>query len=80
MEVNNYGYSLKNIPKPSKSRYLKCMVEKVECFIRRLRWKACCFCKENDKDNNKQFINFGVKSSATPPQNKYLNLDDQKMY
>ena len=56
------------------------MVEKVECFIRRLRWKAYYFCKENDEGNNKQFTNFGVKTSPTPPQNKYLNLDDQTMY
>ena len=45
MKVKSYGYSLKNIPIPSKSRDLKCMVEKVECFKRRLRWKAYHFCK-----------------------------------
>ena len=40
MEMKSFGYSLKNIPIPSKRKYLKCMVEKVESFIKRSRWKA----------------------------------------
>ena len=80
MEVKNYGYSLKNIPIPSKSRYLKCMVEKVESFIRRLRWKAHHFCKDNGKNDSRQFDNFGFKTSATPPQNEYLNVFENDLY
>ena len=51
MEAKNFGYLLKNIPVPSKSKYLKCVVEKVESFVKRLRSKAYYFCKEN-RDNN----------------------------
>ena len=80
MEVENYGYSLKNIPVPSKSRYLKCMVEKVENFIRRLRWKAHHFYKDNGPNDSRQFDNFGFKTSATPPQNEYLNAFENDMY
>ena len=45
MEMKSFAYSLKNIPIPTKRKYLKCMVEKVETSIRRLRWKAYHFCK-----------------------------------
>ena len=31
---------MKNIPVPSQSTYLKCLVDKVESFIKRLRWKV----------------------------------------
>ena len=74
MEVKNYGYSLKIVPIPSKSRFLKCMVEKVECSIRRLRWK------KNYQDDDRRFTNFGFKTSATAPLNKYLNTFKIDMY
>ena len=74
VEVKNYGYSLKIVPIPSKSRFLKYMFEKVECSIRRLRWK------ENDQDDDRRFANFGFKTSATAPLNKYLNAFKIDMY
>ena len=40
MEMKSFDYSLKNIPIPSQRKYLKCMVEKVESFIKRSRWKG----------------------------------------
>ena len=56
------------------------MVEKAECFIRRLRWKAYYFCKENDQGDNRRFTNFGFKTSTTLPQNEYLNAFENDMY
>ena len=47
MEARNLGYSMKNIPVPPKQRYLKSMIEKVESFITRLRWKAHFLKKRN---------------------------------
>ena len=47
METRNLGYSMKNIPVPPKLRYLKSMIEKVESFITRLRWKAHFLKKRN---------------------------------
>ena len=35
MESKNLGYSLKNIPIPSKASYLKSMMDEVENFIKR---------------------------------------------
>ena len=43
MEARNLEYSMKNIPIPPKKRYLKSMMEKIESFITRLRWKAHFF-------------------------------------
>ena len=56
------------------------MVEKVECFIRKLRWKAYHFCKENGQDVNRRFTNFGFTTPATLPQNKYLDAFENDMY
>ena len=39
----NEKHSMKNIPIPPKERYLKSMMEKVERFIARLKWKAHFF-------------------------------------
>ena len=49
MEAKNFDYSLRNVPIPSKCKYLKCIVEKIEIFVRRLRWKSYHFCKENSE-------------------------------
>ena len=49
MEIKNFGYSLKNIPIPTKSSYLKCLTDKTENLIRRLRWKAYHFCKSSSQ-------------------------------
>ena len=56
------------------------MVEKVESFVRRLRWKAYPFCKENRENNSDQCKNFGFKTVVTPPQNKDLNAFENDMY
>ena len=40
MEGRNLRYSIKNEPISLKQRYLKSVMEKAECFITRLRWKA----------------------------------------
>ena len=62
MESKNLGYSLKNIPIPSKASYLKSMIDKVENFIKRIRWKAHFF--DNpvmcDKEN---YTNYGLRSN-----------------
>ena len=84
MERINFDYSLKNIPIPSNQSYLKTMIEKVEAFIKRIRWKAYFFesynneSSQNDQDSSS--TNFGFKSQATPPQNKHLNAFENDLY
>ena len=43
MEPVNLGYSDKNIPIAKPREYLKCLIEKTESFLRRVRWKAYHF-------------------------------------
>ena len=55
------------------------MVEKVESFVRRLRWETYQFRKENRENNSDQFKSFGFKTVATPPQNEDLNAFENDM-
>ena len=84
MERINFDYSLKNIPIPSNQSYLKTMIEKVEAFIKRIRWKAYFFeLNNNGSSQNDQYSsssNFGFKSQTTPPQNNHLNAFENDMY
>ena len=57
MESENLGYSLKNIPIPSKTNYLKSIMDKVENVIKRIRWKAPFF--DNPMmHNNDNYTNY----------------------
>ena len=69
MEAKNLGYSIKNIPIAAKQHYLKSMIEKVESFIARLRWKAHFFEKPDQRSSNNS-TNFGFKSNVTSQQNE----------
>ena len=56
------------IPIPTKSNYLKCLTEKTENFIRRLRWKAYHFCQSNSQPVNESANGyFEFKTLTTPP-------------
>ena len=50
------------------------MMEKVESFITRLRWKAHFFDEKEHSVNN---TNFGFKSNFTPPQHLLLIFADK---
>ena len=52
MEKVNLGYSLKNIPISSDQSYLKNMIEKLESFINRLRWKTFFFMNKNQEEES----------------------------
>ena len=77
MNKINYDYSMKNIPIPPESSYLRNLIEKVEKFIKRLRWKAYFFEHPCDNTTND---NFGFKSNKTPPQNEHLNPFENDIY
>ena len=77
MNPTDLGYSLKNIPITSKYNYLKQLTEKVENFIKRIRWKAYFFdksdCDAGDNNNNDECNpGFGFKTNLTPPQHDLL--------
>ena len=77
MEARNSGYSMKNIPIPPKQQYLKSMMEKVESFIKRLKWEAYFFDKKEHSVNN---MNFGFKSNFTPLQHELLSPFESDLY
>ena len=56
MKSKNLGYSLKNILIPSKANYLVTIMEKVENFIKRIRW-AAHFVNNSMMRNNDNYTN-----------------------
>ena len=74
MDQVRFDYSTKNIPIPPGNSYLKSLIEKVESAIKRMRWKAFFF-DRNDQDNKEATNNnnFGFKSRKCPPQNSELD-------
>jgi len=78
MERVNFNYSMKNIPLPSKTAYLKTMISKLESLIKRMRWKAYFF--DHGSENKCTSNNFGFKSPNSPPQNIHLNAFEHDLY
>ena len=56
------------------------MIEKIESFVRRLRWKAYHLCKKNRENDSEQCKNFRFKTVITPPQNEDLNAFENDMH
>ena len=78
MNSQCFNYSLKNIPIPDNTSYKLLLIEKIESFIKRIRWKAFFFLKGSEKETNENNNisatqnntdnNFGFKTKNTPPQ------------
>ena len=78
MNSQSFNYSLKNIPIPDNTSYKLLLIEKIESFIKRIRWKAFFFVNNNDKEKNQNNnisetqnhteSNFGIKTKSTPQQ------------
>ena len=65
IEKIQFNYSLKNIPIPSRRIYLQSLLDKLDSFIKCLRWKTFFFDTDNqNKENNKP--TYGFKTEATP--------------
>ena len=74
MEKVNFDYSLKNISTPNESTYKLELIEKIELFIMKLRWKAI-FVINNSKETTESCASgsvYGLKSNKCPPQLKEL--------
>ena len=56
---------MKNIPIPPNSEYIKRLIEKVEDFTKRLRWRVFYFLNPDAKPDHKE--TYGFKSSKSPP-------------
>lgn len=64
-EQINLGYSTKNIPLPSEKDYLKCMISKVETFLRNIRWRTFFFLNPETTTEHKE--TYGFKSTKPEP-------------
>ena len=69
MEKANFKYSIKDIPIPSERAYFLQLMEKIEMFITRMRWKAI-YC--NNKANYNSSERYGLKTLKCPKQVKEL--------
>ena len=74
MEKLNFGYSLENIPTPGEKSYKLRLIEKIEIFIKKMRWRAIFFINNNKKatEDHKQSFSYDLKSGRSPPQIKDL--------
>ena len=69
-----FGYSLKNIPTPDEKSYKVRHLEKIEIFIKTMRWRAMFFINNNKEatEDYKEGFSYGLKSGRSPPQVKTL--------
>ncbi len=65
MDKFTFDYSMKNIAVPKNSEYIKRLIEKVEDFTKRLRWRAHFYLNPESKSKNKE--TYGFKSAKAPP-------------
>ena len=77
MEKISFDYSMKNIPIPPQSSYMKNLIGNVEKFVKRIRWKAYFFEHPSEKTATE---NFGFMSNKTPPQNESINPFEDDIY
>ena len=66
---------MKNIPIPDKTTYIK-INEKIESFIKRIRWNAHFFLHKKDQHMDKKET-FGFKTSYYPTQIPELELSEK---
>lgn len=77
MEKINFGYSMKNIPMPSKEDYTKRLIEMTEKLVRRMRWKAFHYLNPDKSNTNTE--TYGFKSRKSPPNIRELQEFEGKM-
>ena len=65
MQQVKFNYSSKDIPIPTRSNYMKKMLEKTESFVQRMRWKAFFFLNPDCKPAKKE--TYGFKTSKPTP-------------
>ena len=71
------GYSLKNIPIPPTSEYMKVLIEKTNSVIRRMRWRAHHYLRKGKEDDEEDSDYYGFKSRRSPPNIEELkNFED----
>ena len=65
---------MENIPIPDGKSYKLQLIQKVENFIKKIRWKSIFFMKGGNQTDlpHKTGLTFGINSAKCPPQVKEL--------
>lgn len=79
METVNLEYSTKNIPIAQPKEYMKCLLEKTESFLRRVRWKAYHFLNPRTSDAQTEET-FGFHTNNSPQPIKELKEFEDRMF
>ena len=77
IEPTNLGYSTKNIPTATPNMYLRCLIEKTQSFLQRLRWKAHHFLYPTDSSTQKE--TFGFKTTTSPPITELSDFEERML-
>ena len=77
MEVTNFGYSVKNIPIPTQTAYLKKTILQTEKLCRRMRWRAYFYLNPEAKTRDKN--TYGFNSTRASPQVNELHNFEKKL-
>ena len=77
MEKVNLGYSIENIPIPTRKSYLLQLMEKIEMVIKRMRWKAIQFSNNENNDSKTEW--YGLKSLSSPRPVKELTSFENEL-
>ena len=77
MDKKTYNYSTKNIPIPLELNYKLQLVEKIEIFMKRMRWKAIMYktgCKQNE-----YIEKYWLKTLHSPKEIKELSTFEKDL-
>ena len=81
MERINFSYSLKNIAVPSQKSYQLQLIDKIECVIKRMCWKAHFFQNDANNTSNRMVKEIcGFKSKQHPGQCKEIETFEKNLY
>ena len=77
MKKTEFSYSSKNIPMPSRMEYQKVLMDKVEKFLGRVRWKL--FWIRNTEAKKEKLKTYGFRSTKYLPTSRELREFDNDM-
>ena len=81
MERINFRYSLNNIPVPSQKLYQLQLIDKIECVIKGMRWKAHFYKNDGNNTSNRMAKEtYSFKSKHHPGQCKELETFKKDLY
>ena len=80
MDTYTPEYSLKNIPYPSHHAFQLALTEKIEDFIKRLRWRTLFYLEPQEDNNCAKKEVYNLKSQNTLPNNRLLDPFEADMF